>query len=333
MGRCESVTPPPSTGLEVLSRESGGVAGIAVVNQVHPAQLVMSTLEPLQLPDIVRRIFRVNARRFHAAAVNDQEVQDVDCPMPRVLELLLFDRARDRTADRVAFQDLMVGHLIGADHPIAQFGQARGVGVAPEDLLRPLLELEIQVSCPPVASPVGLQINVVQDPADSPRTDGRNNAVGDDLTGQVLAGPVGDVQALGYGFQAGQFNDLSTLQGGKSRSGVPTAGLTPGGRIAPGVRSGGRCDGRSTRRTASGRPRFESGIRRRFPKGCGRAGLETKARSGCERSVEGPTDRPRRSRSHAVFDHAWGELLAEKRLDSQHNSCPRISGITYGQTH
>ena len=54
---------------------------------------------------------------------------------------------------------------------------------------------------------------------------GRNNAVGDDLTGQVLAGPVGDVQALGYGFQAGQFNDLSTLQG-KSRSGVPTAGLT-----------------------------------------------------------------------------------------------------------
>src|ERR1035441_3648139 len=95
MGRCEPVTPPPATGLEVLSRESGGVAGIAVVNQIHPAQLVMATLESLQLPDIVRRVFGLNARRFHPAAMNYQEVQDVDRPMPPVLEFLLFDRARD----------------------------------------------------------------------------------------------------------------------------------------------------------------------------------------------------------------------------------------------
>ena len=214
MGRCEALTPPPATGLEVLSRESGGVAGIAVVNQVHTAQLVMATLESLQLPDIVRRVFGLNARRFHPAAMNYQEVQNVDCPMPQVLEFLLFDRARDRTADRAAFQDLMVGYLIGADHPIALLDQAGGVGVAPENLLRPLLKLGIQVSCSPVASPVGLQVDFLQDPADSPRTDGRNDAVGDDLTSQVLAGPVGDVQALSHGFQAGQLDDLSTLQGG-----------------------------------------------------------------------------------------------------------------------
>src|SRR5262249_11146059 len=160
-----------------------------------------------------------------------------------------------------------------------------------EDLLGPLLEPGIQSSCPPVARPVGLQIDVVQDPANGPRADGRNNAVGNDLTSQVLTGPVGDVQTLSHGFQAGQLDDLSALQGGKSESGVPTAGATAEGRIAPGVRSGGRCDGRSIRHIASGRPRSESVLRRRFPRGCGHAGLDTKAKSGCERSVEGPADR------------------------------------------
>ena len=93
----------------------------------------MTTPESLQLLDVMRRIFRLNASRFHPAAVNDQEVQDVDRPMPGVLELLLFDRARDRSTDRVAFKDLVVGDLIGADHPIAPLYQAVGVGVAPED--------------------------------------------------------------------------------------------------------------------------------------------------------------------------------------------------------
>ena len=36
MRRCEPAAPPPAAGLEVLSCESGGMAGIAVVNQVHP---------------------------------------------------------------------------------------------------------------------------------------------------------------------------------------------------------------------------------------------------------------------------------------------------------
>src|SRR5450631_1004788 len=70
MGRSEAVAPPPATGPEVLSCQSGSVAGIAVVNQVHAAQLVMATLESLQLGDIVHGVFRLNARGFHSAGVN-----------------------------------------------------------------------------------------------------------------------------------------------------------------------------------------------------------------------------------------------------------------------
>ncbi len=159
----------------------------------------------------MHRVLRLEACRFHLAAVNDQEVQDVDRPMAGVLELLLFDRAGNRSTDRVAFQDLMVGYLIGADDPIAPLGQAVGVGVAPEDLLGPLLELGIQASRPPVAGPMRLQVDVVQDPADSPLADGRDDAVSDRLSGQVFAGPMGNVQALGHGLQAGQLDDLGTL--------------------------------------------------------------------------------------------------------------------------
>ena len=47
-----------------------------------------------------------------------------------VLELLLLDRAGDRPADRATLQHLLVGHLVGADHPIALPGEPVGVGVA-----------------------------------------------------------------------------------------------------------------------------------------------------------------------------------------------------------
>ena len=89
--------------------------------------------------------------------------------MPGVFELLLLDRAGDRSADRATLQHLLVGHLVGADHPIALSGQSVGVGVAPEDLLGPLLEQRVQPGCPPVAGPVRLQIDVVQDQTDRPR--------------------------------------------------------------------------------------------------------------------------------------------------------------------
>src|SRR5208337_1548881 len=152
MDRCEPGTPPPATGPQILLREPCCVTGIAVVDQVHALQVMMVTPESLQFFDIVHRVLRLDARRLHQAAVNDQEVQNVDRPMPGVLELPLLDRAGDRTTNRVAFQNLMVGYLIGADDAIALLGQAVGVGVAPEDLLSPLFELGIQAGRPPIAS-------------------------------------------------------------------------------------------------------------------------------------------------------------------------------------
>jgi len=125
---------------------------------------------------------------------------------------------------------------------------------------------------------VRLQVDVVQYPADGPLADGWHNTIGDGLSGQILAGPVGNVQALGQRApRQARFDDLGTLQGGKSRSDVPTRVVSPGGRIAPGVRSGGRCDVRSIHHTESGRPRFRFGLRARSPRGCGHAGLDTKA--------------------------------------------------------
>ena len=133
--------------------------------------------------------------------------------------------------------------------------------------------------------------------------------------------------------QAGQFDDLSTLEGGKSQSDVPTAWVGPGGKITPGVRNGGRCDARSIRHTESRRPRVGSGPHERSPRGCGHAGLDTKAGPGCLRFAEGAVDRQERSRLDAVFGHAWAKLLAERGLVFQHSSGPLISGITYGQGH
>ena len=138
-------------------------------------------------------------------------------PCRVVLELLLFDRARDRTADQVAFQDLMVGHLIGAvDHPIAQFGQARGRWRSTRGPfsarclnLRSRSELSVSSKSGGVANQRRARSGMDSLGA---LMDGTMLSA-TILTGQILAGPVGDVQALGYGFQAGQFNDLSTFAG------------------------------------------------------------------------------------------------------------------------
>ena len=41
--------------------------------------------------------------------MNDQEEQDVDRAVPRVIELTLRDRAGDRMPDGMSFQDLKLG--------------------------------------------------------------------------------------------------------------------------------------------------------------------------------------------------------------------------------
>jgi hypothetical protein len=62
----------------MLLRQPCCVAGIAVANHVHVSQVMMATPESLQFFEIVHRIFRLDACRFHQAAVNDQEVQKID---------------------------------------------------------------------------------------------------------------------------------------------------------------------------------------------------------------------------------------------------------------
>jgi hypothetical protein len=116
--------------------------------------------------------------------------------------------------DRMTFQNLEVGLLIGTDHPEAPPGQLLGVGVAPENLLGTLLEQGVDARRPPIPRAVRLEIHAVQDVSDCPSADGRDDPLLDRLSGQILACPVGDVQPLGDRLQASQSNDLSPLEGG-----------------------------------------------------------------------------------------------------------------------
>ncbi len=149
--------------------------------------------------------------QLHQSGMHHQEHQQVHGPMPGIVELLLFNRARDRSADRLALQNLKGGNFIDTNHPAALFGQSIRISIAPKDLLRSLLKPGIQTGGLPIAGAMGLQIDIVQQPANRCRTDRADDAVLDGLASEVLTGPMGDVQALGNGFQAGQFNDLRSL--------------------------------------------------------------------------------------------------------------------------
>jgi hypothetical protein len=227
--------------------------------------------------------------------------------VPGVIELLLFDRAGDRPADRVPFEHLAVGHLVGADDPDPSLGQPLGVGVAPQDPLGPLLEPTVQVGGPPVPGAMGLEIDAVQDSADGAGAEGRDDAFEDGLAGQVPTGPVGDVQPPGDGLQAGQRDDLRPLEGGKSgrvgRSGP--VGNRSGARSGRTPRNVGRSARRRPRRTACGRRRRGVAHPQRWPGRSGHGGPGTKAGNRCERSLSGRGCRGERGRADRVVGRAW----------------------------
>src|SRR5439155_26333697 len=137
------------------------------------------------------------------------------------------DRTRDGAADRHPLQDLEVGHLVGTDYPVAMPGQVVSVSVTPQDLYRALHELSIQPCGLPEAGAMRLQIDLLQDGADAAWADGLDDPIGHRLACQVGAGPVGDVQSPGNRLQAGQLDDLSPLQGGKSARDAPSGGSGP----------------------------------------------------------------------------------------------------------
>ena len=142
--RGEATSPPAGASRQVVPRLCGRMGRVVIVDQIDSAQVTMPMSECPQLLDVVLGAFRVEARRLHLSAVNDQEEQDVDRAVPRVIELTLRDRAGDRMPDGMSFQDLEVGFLIGTDHPEAPPSQPLGVGVAPEDLLGTLLEVSMR---------------------------------------------------------------------------------------------------------------------------------------------------------------------------------------------
>ena len=131
--------------------------------------------------------------------------------MPSIVELLVLNRAGDRPAKGLTLQNLEGRDLIDTNDPDALFSQSLRIPIAPKDLLRSLFEPGIPTGRLPISGAMGLQIHIVQQPANRCRTDRANDAVLHGLTSQVLAGPMGDVQALGNWFQTGQFHDLRSL--------------------------------------------------------------------------------------------------------------------------
>ena len=72
-----------------------------------------------------------------------------------------------------------------------------------EDLLGTLLEVSVDARRPPIPRAMRLEVHLIEDRLDRPIADGRDDPIFDRWR-QILARPVGDVQALGDWLQAGQ---------------------------------------------------------------------------------------------------------------------------------
>ena len=283
VGRCSAHAPPRAATFQVIRRRGRDVAGTSVVNQEHALQPTVAPAEQPQRLDVVGRVVGSQDAQLHPSGVHDQEQQQVDRAVSGVLEFLLLDVTRKRPTDRLAFQHLKVGHFIGTDDPDAPTGQALGIGVAPQHLLRSLLEALVQPRRAPVPRAVRLEVHALQDATNQGRADRLNDPVGDSSARQVRAGPVGDVQPLGERFQAGQLDDLGALEGGKSLGDVPSAGRRPGCSSHHLLGSVGRparwwCD-----RTPGGERSGRCVLRRQRPRRSEHVGPGTKPSDGCER--------------------------------------------------
>ena len=304
MNRGKAWTPPGAGRGKVVPRIAGGMAGITILDQKDALQPAVALLEPLQRLEVVHGVFSVHDHRLHPPGVNGQEDQDVNGPVARVLELLLFNRTGDRSANRTPFQDLAIGDLINADIPKPLRGQALGVAVAPQHFLGPLLELRIPPCRFPIACAVRLQVDVVQNTANRRGTDGRHNAIGDGLPRQVLARPMGDMQPFSHRLKAGQLNNLRPLQGGKSAAGSPPVEPARPQRPYRLVHSRGRPARSCWDHIAAVTPRFEPVRRRQSPTRFVHVGLDTTGGFGCEPVAATAAYRSAKAAVNEVYDHA-----------------------------
>ena len=302
-------SPPSPTGTKILPRGMAVVAGTAVMDQVDSPKASVVPSEPHQSRYVVISIVGLQADGLHLAGMNDQEHEDVHCTMPEIVELLLLDRAWNAASDWNSFQNLAVGHLVGAHHPDPAPGQSLGFGIAPEHLLRPLLELSVEATCPPVACPMGLQVDGVENPSDRSGADRRDDAVGNRLARQILTTPVRDVQPSGQGLQASQCDDLSPLEGGKSRPVAPSILCGRRRTVQPRHRLG------IVRRPSRRWPHCIRVVRRptssvrpiRAPERSVRVALETRGAFGSGQSAEGWIRHRDEGPIGWVFGHAWQE--------------------------
>jgi hypothetical protein len=216
MDRRKAGAPPATAFGPVPVGIASGMTRVAILDQEHPFPVAMASPKLFQLPDVMLCIFMVQDGHLHAAGMDNQEQQQVDRPMADVFELPLLDRPWNSSSDRSAFQNLEIRDLIYRHRPEALPCQPGSVSIAPEYSFGSLLELGIQAGGLPIPRTMRLQIYLLQNPTHHAGADGGEDSISHCLAGQIAAGPVGNVQALGDGFQAGQLDDLSPLEGGKS---------------------------------------------------------------------------------------------------------------------
>src|SRR5262249_54082340 len=91
----QSGSPPATTRSEILAGGVADVAGTAVMDQVNPPKATVVPPKLHQGRDVMISIVGRKADCLHLARMDDQESEDVDCAMTDIVELLLFNRARD----------------------------------------------------------------------------------------------------------------------------------------------------------------------------------------------------------------------------------------------
>src|SRR5208337_4904369 len=101
--RIARLPPSPTLG-EVTLRASRYVTGPAILDQEDAVQLLVLPVKQFQFRKIVLMIILRQEYQIHQPGMHYQEYQHVHCPVPCVVELLLLDRSRDRSADRITLQ-------------------------------------------------------------------------------------------------------------------------------------------------------------------------------------------------------------------------------------
>jgi len=175
--------PPPGVVFDVLTGGGGGMTGIAILDQEDAAEMSMALMKPLQSLDVMGGIFVRGAVGFHLTAMHHQKHQHVDRAMTNVFKLLLLNGAGNGPADRGAFERLQIWHLIDTNNPKAFMHQMVGVSITPENLLRAVLELGVQVRRFPIAGAMRLQIHCLQDTSYGAGADRRHYPLAHRLAG------------------------------------------------------------------------------------------------------------------------------------------------------